>query len=96
MKTIMHSRPSTILRFASFEDSLEEMLQSLVYSSDEKPSISRTRLEWAQRGQLAIGLLWSLDNGQGNVLKRFDQGLGHGVISFVPWLAGQLGPLSCN
>ena len=47
---------------------------------------------------MSLGLLWSLDNGQGNVLTRFEQTLGRGAVGVAPWIAsiqaGHLGPLS--
>ena len=74
------------------------MLQSLVYSADEKAQyLQNPLLERSQRGQMSLGLLWSLDKGQGNVLKR--------SADARPWggrfraldcriQAGRLGPLN--
>jgi len=47
---------------------------------------------------MSIGLLRSLDDGEGDVLKRFEQTLGRRVGGFAPRIAGrkpgQFGPRS--
>jgi hypothetical protein len=54
-------------------------------------------LERAQSRHMSLGLLWSLDDDERDVLKRFEQTLGRGAVGFAPRIAGikarQFGPL---
>src|SRR2546430_11787111 len=55
----------------------------------EAQYLQNTLLEWAQSGDVSIGLLAPFDDdGQGDTLKRFEQAFGRRAGRFAPGIAG--------
>src|SRR2546428_9605904 len=59
-----------------------------IESQREAQYLQKTLLEWAQSGEVSIGLLAPFDDGQGDTLKRFEQAFGRRASRFPPGIPG--------
>src|SRR2546428_926170 len=60
-----------------------------IESQREAQYLQKTLLEWAQSGEVSIGLLAPFDDdGQGDTLKRFEQAFGRRASRFAPGIPG--------
>ena len=60
-----------------------------IESQREAQYLQKTLLEWAQSGDVSIGLLAPFDDdGQGETLKRFEQAFGRRASRFAPGIPG--------
>src|SRR5437879_4139823 len=60
-----------------------------IESQREAQYLQKTLLEWAQSGDVSLGLLTPCDDdGQGETLKRFEQAFGRRASRFAPGIPG--------
>src|SRR5439155_22102553 len=63
--------------------------QPCIESQREAKYLKKTLLEWAQSGDVSLGLLAPCDDdGQGETLKRFEQAFGRRASRFAPGIPG--------